>query len=325
MVNILGKNCEVKASEPKTAEAAHYAHSTINLAHNPHQQQQQQQQYGQMSQQYGHPTNPQGTTGVGGGVGGGGGWNQIPQQPQRLVFNGAGSVQMQQGPGGVGVGVGGSGSHPLQVSQTMSVPPNFGATNNGGALIVGAENGPTPIYSHSTITRTTAGPVISPDGTTTDGAANVYIQNNFYILPPGTTTADGVVSSPLSHHATNAVVTPEALQAQQTEMIQSGVDAMSLTQTATAVAVAAAGVPGTAAATVVQQHQHQTQYTNNAYSAPSALQPSYPGPNNGVDTQIGNTPLMGGVVQQQQHQQQQVQQQQMNTMTHVAYSNTGTH
>lgn len=31
VVNIMGRNCEVKASEPKTYEAAHVAHSTINL------------------------------------------------------------------------------------------------------------------------------------------------------------------------------------------------------------------------------------------------------------------------------------------------------
>lgn len=232
MVNIMGKNCEIKASEPKTEEAAQYARSSINLPpphHQQHYHHQQQQQQGWSNHQ------------------------QMQPQPQRMVF----------GSGG------GAATHPLmQVNQTMPVPPNF----NCGAPAGAEANGGEPIYSHSTITRTTAGPTVSADGASHEGASNVYIQNNFYTLPPG-------AELPPSH-AMNVATgpTPEALQAQQTELVQNG-GAMSLGQTT--VAPVAAPMAGVA-----------PQYT--AY-APSALQPSYPGPD--VDG------TMAGQLQEQQHQQ----------------------
>lgn len=92
---------------------------------------------------------------------------------------------------------------PLHVNQALLVPPNF-ITQRGGAD--GGERGGMSIYSHSTITRITVG----PDGASHDGAANVYIQNNFYTLPPGGT-------EPTTH-----ALTPEQLQAQLTLIVQNG-------------------------------------------------------------------------------------------------------
>lgn len=231
VVYIMGKNCEVKASEPKTAEAAHLA----NLASN----------YFQPS--YHQPPPPNN------------GWSGHPMPQQQMVF---------------GTG-GGAAIHPLQVNPTMPIPPNFNY-GTGGPDGAGA-----PIYSHSTITRTTAGSIVSADGATHEGAANVYIQNNFYTLPPG-------MELPPSH-VLNATPTPEALQAQQTELVQNG-GAMALGQTPTATGVT-------------------PQYT--AYSA-SALQPSYPGANG---SELDNTAMCG------QQQQQKQQQQHIQTMGHPHYRN----
>ncbi|KAL7533448.1 hypothetical protein ACHAXR_007325 [Thalassiosira sp. AJA248-18] len=243
VVNIHGKNCELKASEPKSAENAmamnyppsssphHYHHHHQN--NNPH----------------------------------GGGWNQMPQQ--RMVF-------------GAGGGGGARGAiHPLQVNQTMPVPPNF---NYGGGVAAdgsgaGAAGGVVPIYSHSTITRTTAG----PDGTPSHegGAQNVYIQNNFYTLPSGTELPNATMNP-----------TPESLQAQQTEMIQNG----------GAISLGGQQPTPTATAGLSSGAMSAPQYTTPTYSAtPSALQPLYPGPN-GSETDAAITV---GQLQQQQSQQQQ--------------------
>jgi hypothetical protein len=109
--------------------------------------------------------------------------------PQRVVFE----------TGGDGMTI----PRPLHVNQALLVPPNF-ITQRGGAD--GGERGGMSIYSHSTITRITVG----PDGASHDGAANVYIQNNFYTLPPGGT-------EPTTH-----ALTPEQLQAQLTLIVQNG-------------------------------------------------------------------------------------------------------
>ena len=111
--------------------------------------------------------------------------------PQRVVFGAGGNA---------------AAAHPLQVNPTMPMPPNVNYVAPGGA-----EAGVT-IYSHSTITRTTAGPVVLADGTTSEGAANVYVQNNFYTLPPGTEIPASVSVTP----------SPEALLAHQTELVQKG-------------------------------------------------------------------------------------------------------
>jgi len=261
MVNILGKNCEVKASEPKTAEAAHLAHSTINLPIPPHHHPNNPHQH--------HPPPPPPRSR---------GWNHMPHQQQQQMIFGAG-----------GIGGGGAAIHPLPVNQTMPVPPNFNYHGGrGGAISPTGGGGGVPIYSHSTITRTTAGVPPSIVSSADDSASptNVYIQNNFYTLPPGTDLPPS--------HTLSATPTPEALvQAQQTELIQNGgaVAAAALGQTM----ATAAGAP----------------YTT-AYAC-SALQPLYPGTNNGGE--MDNT---GGQRQLQHHQQQQ--QQQINARGHLPYT-----
>jgi len=154
MVNILGKNCELKASEPKTAESAQYTHTPAsqpyhsqqhNPQHNQHALFQQQQQ--QLQQQP---------------------WAATNQMPQRMAFSSTGAANN-----------GSSSLHnPLNVNQTMSIAPNL------TAHVGGAEGYGVPIYSHSTIMHTMAA---SADGTSQEGGAvtNVYIQNNFYTLPSG--------------------------------------------------------------------------------------------------------------------------------------------
>ena len=183
VVNILGKNCELKASEPKSAEEMY------------------QQSF--MQQQYHHsqvppPPHHQGVQYNGGGSS----WqssysrgsantaaNQTSQQ--RVVF----------GANGISSGVN---DDPLQVPQTMPIPSNFKVTHTTSQG-VGSQGVPT--YSHSTITRTT----------TDEGTTNVYIQNNFYTLPPGTIPKD-YGSGP----------SPEVLQAQQLEAVKTpgGLDSL---------------------------------------------------------------------------------------------------
>lgn len=150
VVNMFGKNCEVKASEPKTAEALFLAHTAMNVTL---------QSQAPNSQAYG--------------------WTQV-NQPRRFVYHGL------QPPA----------STHLQVAQT--IPPIYGGpAGQGGASI----------YSHSTITKTTAG----PPGRDPEGAGIVYIQNNFYTLPPG-------AEAPRS---ANVTATPEFITQQQTHIIQS--------------------------------------------------------------------------------------------------------
>ena len=151
VVKIMGKDCEVKASEPKPANAPHHARH-FKPPYNrspPH------------------------------------GWsNDMP------LF----------GPGGGGTTI----PHQLHVDQTLLVPPNFISSPRGGAD--GGGRGEVSIYSHSTITRTTTG----PGGASHDGAATaVYIQNNFYSLPPGGTV-------PPTYE------TPEQLQEKQKFFVQNG-------------------------------------------------------------------------------------------------------
>lgn len=160
MVSILGKNCEVKASEPKTAETANLApphrpndrHQHHNMSHAPH------------------------------------GWNAMPQHQQPIAF----------GPSGTLVG-GGNNPPP-----NMPVPPHFVRLDPSGVAGHAVDRSSAapggvgaPVYSHSTITRADAPPPgvtvptgalgSSPDG----GPPVVYVQNNFYTLPPGTAPPPG--------------------------------------------------------------------------------------------------------------------------------------
>lgn len=267
MVNILGKNCELKASEPKSAEAAQYAHSTINLPPpQPYHSQPHNSQYNQHMNNMFQQQQPQQQQQQQ--------WSAPNQMPQRMGFNATGASNNASG----------SLHNPLHVDQTMPIPPKF----------VGHKATGVPIYSHSTIVRTMAG----PDGASHDGGAvaNVYIQNNFYTLPPGLELAPT--------HALTAQPKPEVLQAQQVELMNSGI----------AGAMAGLGKTGTVMAapqpaTVIMAPQYTTPATGAYSSSPtsgayssSALQPSYPGPDATEEGQL-----------QQQHQLHQ----QINTIGHT--------
>lgn len=232
-VNIMGRNCEVKASEPKTLEAAHVAHSTINLPIPLH-----------GNSNYPHHHNPS------------------CQQQQQVAF---------------GVGGGDASVQSLQVNQTIPLPPNinyYGTVNRAESSTSGGYRGGggggegVPVYSHSTITRTaTARVAPSMVSSAADGGAspaNIYIQNNFYTLPPGAELPPSCVLS--------ATLTPEALvQAQQREL------------------TAALG----------QMAVGGTSYTT--MHSCSALQPLYPGPSSGEVIDIAQR---GHHQQQQQPKQQ---------------------
>ena len=192
-VNIFGKNCDIKASEPKTEESYQQPH-VHNLHHH----------YLQ------HPTSQ---------------WGDNNYTPHQLVFgaNGVAAIHPIKNQ---------SGTPPLQTP-------------------VGAEQGVgVPLYSHSTITRTAAGPILSVDGTPQEGMANVYIQNNFYTLPPGTQLSPS--------HPLNASPTMETLQLREEELANGG-------------------------GTVTYTHQ---QSTLNPGAVSMALQPAYPGPE--VDNSAGH-------------------------------------
>jgi len=202
-INIFGKNCEIKASEPKTEESYHqqphvHNHHHHNLQHQtPHQ------------------------------------WGENNYTPHRLVFSANGAA-----------------IHPITNQSGVANPPPPLQTPVGAEQGVGA-----PLYSHSTITRTTAGPILSVDGIPQEGMANVYIQNNFYTLPPGTQLSPS--------HPLNASPTMETLQLREEELANGG-------------------------GTVTYTHQQSTLNPGAASHAPfaypgEALQPAYPGP------EVGNS------------------------------------
>jgi len=203
-VNIFGKNCEIKASEPKTEESYHQQphvhHHHHNVQHQPSHQ-----------------------------------WGDNNYTPHRLVF-----------------GANGAAIHPIKNQSGVTPPPPLQTP-------VGAEQGVgVPLYSHSTITRTTAGPILSVDGSPQEGMANVYIQNNFYTLPPGTQLSPS--------HPLNASPTMETLQLREEELANGG-------------------------GTVTYTHQQSTLNPGASSHAPfaypgEALQPAYPGPE--VDNSVGN-------------------------------------
>jgi len=189
VVNILGKNCELKASEPKSAQEMYeqsfmqqqYHHSQVPP---PHHHQGVQYNGGGSSWQSSYSNGSTNTATA----------NQTSQQ--RVVF----------GANGISSGVN---DDPLQVPQTMPIPSNFKVTHTTASQGVGSQGGGSgvPTYSHSTITRTT----------TDEGMTNVYIQNNFYTLPPGTIP-----------QAIGSVPSPEVLQAQQLEAVKTpgGLDSL---------------------------------------------------------------------------------------------------
>jgi hypothetical protein len=142
-VAMLGKMCEVKASEPKTAED--YLMSNSMSPHRPG--------------PYHHRMYNSG------GYNGGG-------------FNGGGYYSQQH--------------YPQQ--QRMHQPPPQMQPNYG----MGPDGNPA-IYSHSTITRT-AGPITNADGIQggEGGQPTVYIQNNYYTLPPGADIPANMQQAPSS-------------------------------------------------------------------------------------------------------------------------------
>jgi len=204
-INIFGKNCEIKASEPKTEETCH---PQPHLHH--HHNHNQQHQSSQWSDNY---------------------------SPHRLVL-----------------GANGAAIHPIANQSGGHARRTQNLNYPGSEPGVGV-----PLYSHSTITRTTAGPILSVDGTAQEGTANVYIQNNFYTLPPGTKLSPS--------HPLNAPPTMETLQMREEEFVNGG-------------------------GTVTYTHQQSTLNPVTSGHAPfaypgEALQPAYPGPE--VENSAGNT------------------------------------
>jgi len=215
-INIFGKNCEIKASEPKTEESYHQPHLH---SHHLHSQQLQSSQ-----------------------------WGDNNYTPHQLVF-GANGAAIHPITNQSGVQVGPS-PPPLQTPPTQNVNYPVGAVEQGVGM---------PLYSHSTITRTTAGPILSVDGAPQEGMANVYIQNNFYTLPPGTQLSPS--------HPLNASPTMETLQMREEEFANGG-------------------------GTVTYTHQQSTLNPAASSHAPfaypgEALQPAYPGPE--VENSAGNS------------------------------------
>ena len=83
-------------------------------------------------------------------------WGDNNYTPHQLVF-----------------GANGATIHPIKNQSGVAGPQTLQTP------VVGAEQGiGVPLYSHSTITRTTAGPILSVDGSPQEGVSNVYIQNN---------------------------------------------------------------------------------------------------------------------------------------------------
>lgn len=192
-VNILGKNCEIKASEPKSEEFYQQQPHFLNQHHHQHHQNQSQ-------------------------------WGGSHHTPQRLVF-----------------GRNGTSIHPNTDQSVSHQHLNYpGAEQGAGA----------PLYSHSTITRTTAGPILSADGSPQEGTANIYIQNNFYTLPPGTQLSPS--------HPLNAAPTMENLQQREEELVNCG---------------------GTVTYTYQQSTLHPVTSGHAPFEYPGdVFQPAYPGP-----------------------------------------------
>lgn len=184
MITILGKECEVKASEPKThqdefadrRDAYNYGKPRPMIVNSKLPSLQQSSSSSSHQDWFDlMPSNHQST--------------QPPPQKVSSMFANSNS----------GCGFGGGGNtfpNQLHVNQSLLIPPTI---DNGG----GRGGGGVSIYSHSTITRSSSATGASQDGEHT----TVYIQNNFYLLPPGT-----AMTVPPNHANT---ISPERLQAKQ--------------------------------------------------------------------------------------------------------------
>ena len=182
MITILGKECEVKASEPKThqdefadrRDAYNYGKPRPMIVNSKLPSLQSSSSSSHQGLFDLMPSNHQPT-------------QPPPQKVSSMFANNSSS----------GSGFGGGGNtfpHQLHVNQALLIPPNI---DNGG----GRGGGGVSIYSHSTITRSSNITGASQNGDT------VYIQNNFYLLPPGT-----AMTVPPNHANT---ISPEQLQAKQ--------------------------------------------------------------------------------------------------------------
>jgi hypothetical protein len=185
VITILGKECEVKASEPKThqdefadrRDAYNYAKPrpmivTSKLPSLQSSSSSSHQGWFDLMPSNNQPTQPP------------------PHKNSSMFENNSRS----------GSGFGGGGNtfpHQLHVNQALLIPPNI---DNGG----GRGGGGVSIYSHSTITRSSTSTTTGPSR---DGDTTVYIQNNFYLIPPGT-----AMTVPPNHANT---ISPEQLQAKQ--------------------------------------------------------------------------------------------------------------
>ena len=183
VITILGKECEVKASEPKThqdefadrRDAYNYGKPRPMIVNSklPSLQRSSSSSSNQGWFDLMPSNNPS---------------SQPPPQNNSSMFANNSSS---------GSGFGGGGNtfpHQLHVNQALLIPPNIDNGGRGG--------GGVSIYSHSTITRSS-----TTTGTSRDGDTTVYIQNNFYLLPPGT-----AMTVPPNHANT---ISPEQLQAKQ--------------------------------------------------------------------------------------------------------------
>ena len=195
VITILGKECEVKASEPKTHqdEFADRSRDAYNYGKpRPMIVNSKLPSLQQSSSSSSHP-----------------GWfdlmpsthqptlqTQSPQQKNSSMFANNSSGSGFGGGGNTLPGGGNTFPHQLHVNQALLIPPTI---DNGG----GRGSGGVSIYSHSTITRSSNNTGASQE----DGDTTVYIQNNFYLLPPGS-----AMTVPPNHANT---VSPERLQAKQ--------------------------------------------------------------------------------------------------------------
>eukprot|EP00804_Cyclotella_cryptica_P025237 CCRYP_010339-RA/>CCRYP_010339-RA protein AED:0.05 eAED:0.05 QI:490/1/1/1/0.5/0.33/3/2524/565 len=211
-VAILGKMCEVKASEPKTAEVDPYGHLTTSMS----------------------PHRP----------GPSGGWMNHP----RMYNNGGYHSQPHH-------------------HMTQPPPPIIQPAYN---YATGPDGNPA-VYSHSTITRAMGGPVAAADGIPGgDGSQpTVYIQNNYYTLPPGADIPANMQAASTSGAPAPGVGAVEGYshlsQQQQSQQPQ-----------------------------VYMEDQNGVSYAPFAYPGGAAWEPSYPGP---TATEDGG----GGQQYQQQH------------------------
>eukprot|EP00569_Conticribra_weissflogii_P016086 CAMPEP_0171406818 /NCGR_PEP_ID=MMETSP0880-20121228/18506_1 /TAXON_ID=67004 /ORGANISM="Thalassiosira weissflogii, Strain CCMP1336" /LENGTH=777 /DNA_ID=CAMNT_0011922605 /DNA_START=212 /DNA_END=2545 /DNA_ORIENTATION=- len=229
-ISMMGKVCEVKASEPKTAQIAFATpHNTITLPMPP-------------------PTMPMPRAGN----------HQHHHSQYNNTHNNMMLQQQQQQQQRF--------LHQYAMSQQgypMGLPPNFNFSG-GGQGNNGSEAG-TPMYAYSTITR--AAP--QDDGTGGQEPAAVYIQNNFYTLPPG-------MAMPGMSSADGSQQPQQQLQQQQPKQQQTHQQQQQQTHQQQQVHV--------------PDEQYAMGYAPSPFGYPggSAWEVSYPGPNIGTDGDVVN-------------------------------------